>query len=268
MKFLASLWKFLSVPVLMLAVWLCWWGWKHWPAASALSRPIAASELERHKDGVFFVRDTFSFDITNPGLRQENNYGFKGPALAVFPVSPLTKSDSAIDSVSDSAIASPTANRKPPPARFAVISDEARFVGPTIGSFLRSDSMSVVDIKASSSTSKHAGNVGPEMQALVQITADQLGHAPLALPRSGHVFIEGIAHLRTAEEFADLANPAPEVWEIRTGEVAGIGNVVFAFVGAVLLTIIFFVLNLVVKNFDRAELEREMAELENETPLV
>lgn len=268
MKHLASLWKFLSVPVLLVVVWLCWWGWKYWPAASALSRPVAVSELERHKDGVFLVRDSFDFTIENPGLRQENNYGFKGPALAVLPLRPLSESDTTSDTLRDSSTSRSGKDAKSAPTRFAVISAEPRFVGPVVNSFLRSDSMSIVDIKASSSSGKHSGNVGPEMQALVQITADKLGHEALAMPRSGRVFVEGIARLRTAEEFADLADPAPEVWEIRTGAVPTVAQVVFAFVGAVALAVLFFVLNIVVKNFDKAELEKEMEELENETPIV
>jgi hypothetical protein len=261
MKFLISLWKFLSVPVLLLAAWLGWWGWKNWPAASALSRPVGAEVLERHKDGVFFVRDSFDFAITDPGLRQENNYGIKGPALAVLPIRPTFDTATVAEPLTPD-------SRRQPPARYGLVSDEPRFVGPSIATFLRSDSMAIVDIRVSSTTSEHSGNVGPQMQALIQITADKLGHGPLALPRSGRAFIEGIARMRTAEQFADLADPAPEVWEIRTGKVHTLGTVVFAFVGAVLLVGLFVLFNLVARNYDRAQLEKEMEELENEQPLV
>lgn len=261
MKFLFSLWKFLSVPVLILAAWLGWWGWKHWPAASALSRPVSADALDRNKDGVYFVRDSFDFEIDAPGLRQENNYGIKGPALAVLPIHPSF--DTAYVVVPNS----PNARRRAP-THYAIVSEEERFVGPAIATFLRSDSMAIVDIRVSSSSSEHLGNVAPQMQALIQVTAEKLGHGPLNQPRSGRAFIEGIARLRTSEQFADLADPAPEVWEIRTGPVPSLGSVVFAFVGAVLLVALFVLFNLVTKNYDKAQLEHELEEQEKEAPLV
>lgn len=265
MKFLISVWKILSVPVLLLAGWLGWWGWKHWPAAAAHSRPIVAAELERHKDGVFFVRDSFDFDLTEPGLRQENNYGFLGPALAVFPVKPPAMPMA--DSASSPSVPS-VAPAKPEPTRFAVVSDESRFVGPAVATYLRSDSMSIVDIRVSSTSNQHSGNLGPQMQALIQITANELGHGPLGMPRQGRAFIEGIARMRSAEDFTDLANPAPEVWEIRTGEVPDTISVALAFIGAVLLVGLFVLFNQIAKNFDKVELAREMEELEQEAPLV
>lgn len=254
MKLLVSIWKTISVPLLILAVWLVWWGVKRWPAASAYAAPITAAQLSEKTEGVWFVRDTFAFDISNPGLRQENNYGFKGPAMAVFPVLPGT--DSAL-SPNDTT-----------PHRFGVVSEEPRFVGPAVRTFLRADSMTITDIKVSTTDGRHAGSVGPEMQALVQITADLLGHAPLDLPNQGRAFVEGVALLKTQDEIPDLVNPAATVWQIRTGTPSTTGTVTGAFVLAFLLVVVFFLMNLVAKRYDRAELEREMAEREEEQGLV
>jgi len=256
MKALVSLWKLLSAPILLLAIFLGWWGWKHWPAASAQSRPVAIAELERLGGDIAWVRDSFAYDITSPGLRQENNYGFKGPALAVFPVEPLAADTPA------------AAGSSAPTSRYAVVSPDSQFVGPAVNTFLRPDSMAIVDIKVSSTSSRHAGNIGPEMQALVQITADRLGHRSLDLPRKGRALVEGLARRRTAAEMPDLANPAESVWEIRTGRQADTSSVVLAFLGAVALLALFFGMNLVAKNFDRGELEREIAEREEEKGLV
>lgn len=254
MKLLVSIWKTVSVPVLLLAAWLVWWGVKRWPAASAYAAPITASQLAEKTEGTWFVRDTFRFDLTNPGLRQENNYGIKGPAMAVFPVFP--GSDTALP-------ASDTI-----PNRFAVVSEEPRFVGPAIRTFLRSDSMAITDIKVSTTDGRHAGNVGPEMQALVQVTADQLGHGPLDLPNQGRAFVEGVALLKTQDEIPDLVNPAASVWQIRSGLPSSTSTVIGAFALAALLVVVFFLMNLVAKRHDAAELEREAAEREEEQSLV
>lgn len=253
MKALLSVWNLLSIPSLLVAMLLGWWGWKHWPAASAQSRPVTLADLDRQESGLAWIRDSFDFDITSPGLRQENNYGFKGPALAVFPVfAPALQADTA-----------PAA-----PARHGVVSSDPRFVGPAIATFLRPDSMAVLDIKVSTTTSQHVGNIGPEMQALVQITAEKLGHAPLDLPKKGRAWIEGLAVRRAASEVPDLANPAETVWEIRMGEQPDTASVVLAFLGSIALAAAFFGMNLVAKNVHRAELEREIAEREEEKGLV
>lgn len=257
MKRLVSIWKTISVPVLFLALWLGWWGVKRWPAASAYATPITAVQLAEKTDGVWFVRDTFAFDLTSPGLRQENNYGIKGPAMAVFPVVPSVPGDTTVRPPRDST-----------PQRFGVVSEEARFVGPAIRTFLRADSMAITDIKVSTTDGRHVGNVGPELQALIQITADELGHGPLGLPNEGRTFVEGIALLKSQDEIPDLVNPAAQVWQIRTGTPETTGRVIGAFVLAFVLVVGFFLLNLVAKRFDRAELEREMAELEEEQGLV
>lgn len=254
MKRLVSIWKTISVPVLFLALWLGWWGVKRWPAASAYAAPITAAQLGEKAEGTWFVRDTFAFDLTSPGLRQENNYGIKGPAMAVFPVLPGTDSARSPNDTT--------------PNRFGVVSEEVRFVGPAIRTFLRADSMAITDIKVSTTDGRHVGNVAPEMQALVQITADELGHGPLALPNQGRAFVEGVASLKSQDEIPDLLNPAAQVWQIRTGTPATTGRVIGAFALSVLLVVGFFLMNLVAKRFDRSELEREMAELEEEKGLV
>jgi hypothetical protein len=257
MKSLVSIWKSLSFPVLILAIWLGWWGVKRWPAASAYATPITAAQLAEKTEGVWFVRDTFAFDLTSPGLRQENNYGIKGPAMAVFPVVPTVPGDTTVRPPRDTT-----------PQRFGVVSEEHRFVGPAIRTFLRSDSMAITDIKVSTTDGRHAGNVGPELQALIQITADELGHAPLDLPNEGRTFVEGVALLKTQDEIPDLVNPAATVWQIRTGTPSSTSKVIGAFALALLLVVGFFLMNLVAKKFDREELEREMAEREEEQGLV
>lgn len=254
MKLLVSIWKTVSVPLLILAVWLVWWGVKRWPAASAYATPITAAQLAEKTEGTWFVRDTFQFDLTNPGLRQENNYGIKGPAMAVFPVLPGTDSARSPNDTT--------------PNRLGVVSEEARFVGPAVKTFLRSDSMAITDIKVSTTDGRHAGSVGPEMQALVQITADLLGHAPLDLPNQGRAFVEGVALLKSQDEIPDLVNPAATVWQIRTGTPSSTTSVIGAFVLALVLVVGFFLMNLVAKKHDAAELEREAAEREEEQSLV
>lgn len=263
MKLLASVWKVLSVPVLLLAIWLGWWGVKHWSAASAMTRPVTLAELDRQTEGTLFVRDSFDYDLTSPGLRQENHYGFKGPALAVFPVRAPGDTTS-----TDTTGSKPGEAPKPVLARFAVVSADARFVGPSVNTFLHGDSTATSTIKVSSSDSRHAGNIGPEMKALTQVTAGILGDSALALPQKGRAFIEGIANRRTVDDFPDLANPAPALWEIRTGSPANTTLVIGAFVLALVLIALFFAANLVVRNFDRAEREREDAEREAEPGLV
>jgi len=263
MKHFAAVWKLLSIPVLLLAIWLGWWGTTHWSAASAQAQPITLQKLQGlQQAGVYLVRDSFEFDLSSPGLRQENHYGVKGPALAVFPVRALG------DTAHDTSAVKPGSKPKPPPSRYAVVSAETRFVGPSVGTYLRADSMTIVDIRVSTSDSRLLGNIGPEMQALVQVTADQLGHAPLLLPNKGRAFIEGIATMHPGTDFPDLVNPAESVWEIRTGEQPGTASVALAFAGALALLGAFVGLNIVVKKFDREELEREVTEREEEKGLV
>lgn len=259
MKFLVSLWKFLSVPCLAAVLWLGWWGWTRREAASALARPVSLATLQNSEGGTFWVRDSFLFDLTSPGLRQENNYGIKGPALAVFPVAALA----------DTLLFAPITKQFPGHSTsVAVVSAQSRFVGPAVATFLRPDSMAIVDIRVSSNNGQHIGSVAPEMQALIQITADKLGHGPLGLPRRGTVWIEGLAQRLPADKIPDVIRPMDQVWVIRTGEVANMGRIFLAFGAAVALLALFIILNVVVRNYDRAELEREIAEREEEKGLV
>src|ERR1035437_5150070 len=244
MKFIITLCKLLSFPLILGGGALVWYGVHNWTAATADDVVNGTTLLSKRPSAVHF-RDSVRFDLSSASLREDNFMGIKSPARAAFPV--WIGSDTGAP-------------------RLIAVTSNPRFLGPVVQGFKRVDSIEG-EIKVRSTSSTSAGILQPQFDALVQILSVQLkDHLHDSIHRSA--LMEGVALRQSDTSRAGISPIAAEYWEIRTEGVPSSDSVYLSLVGGIMAIALGMAFQVGTGRWDRRLREDEEEERQNEKPLV
>jgi hypothetical protein len=244
MKFVSTLLKILSFPLILAGGVGVWYGVRNWTAGTA-DVVVDGKALLASRPAAALFRDTVRYDLSGGSLRQDNIVGIKSPARAVFTA--WTGSDTGL-------------------SRLVVISSDPKFLGPVVKSFQKVDSVAG-EIKVRSSEPTSAGNLQAQFDALVQILVAKLGD-DLKDTARGRAWIQGVAVRCTDTSMVGIGGVAPEYWEIRTEGVPSSSAVYGSIAGGVAAIVLGFGVQNLLARRERREREAEEEERQNEQPLV